>query len=377
MAPWTRQAALRRSSRLRARFGEALKKGHRPRRTVVFAVWDGEEPLLGSSTQWAMDNAEALRKDAITYINVDSGVQGGDFVGGATPALADFLRGVTRDVQDPVTGKPLYDAWASRFKEPEPRVESIVGATDYTAFQEYLGISCIDMYFDGPYGVYHSQYDNYFRQSTVVDPGFDIGVGLSRLWGTLAWRLAEVPVLPMRYSDYAQAAAGYIDAVETSRGQRKADQAGRRASGRHSLGCRGDESGESSRGGSGTARDGAGGQRTADAGRARAGGSRRECTVGHSSAICWWRRSRAIAARICRASGMRSIAMTVPPFRRMRRRSWRLSIARRKSCAKRLPWSTPAAKRRIQHESGMPQVQNSSRCSMRSMSRLFSSSASM
>ena len=80
-------------------FGEALKKGHRPRRTVVFAVWDGEEPLLGSSTQWAMDNADALRKDAITYINVDSGVQGGEFVGGATPALADFLRGVT-------TGRP-------------------------------------------------------------------------------------------------------------------------------------------------------------------------------------------------------------------------------------------------------------------------------
>jgi N-acetylated-alpha-linked acidic dipeptidase len=202
-------------------FGEALKMGHRPRRTVVFAVWDGEEPLLGSSTQWAMDNAEALRKDAITYINVDSGVQGGDFVGGATPALADFLRGVTRDVQDPITGKPLYDAWASRFKDPEPRVESIVGATDYTAFQEYLGISCIDMYFDGHYGVYHSQYDNYFRQSTVVDPDFKIGVGLSRLWATLAWRLAEVPVLPMRYSAYAQAAVGYIEAVENHAGSDK------------------------------------------------------------------------------------------------------------------------------------------------------------
>ena len=74
------------------------------------------------------------------------------------------------------------------------------------------------MYFDGPYGVYHSQYDNYFRQSTLVDPDFNIGVGLSRLWGTLAWRLADVPVLPMRYSDYAQASAGYIDAVEKHAG---------------------------------------------------------------------------------------------------------------------------------------------------------------
>jgi N-acetylated-alpha-linked acidic dipeptidase len=198
--------------------GEALKQGHRPRRTIVFTVWDGEEPLLGGSTQWALDNAEALRSGAVTYINVDSAVQGGEFNGGSTPALAGFLRDVTHSVQDPVTGKPLYDAWAARFDDRVPQVDTIVGATDYTAFQEYLGVSCIDMYFDGPYGVYHSMYDDYFRQSTVVDPGFAIGVGLSRLWGIMAWRLAEVPVLPMRYSDYARAAVGYIEAVEAHAG---------------------------------------------------------------------------------------------------------------------------------------------------------------
>jgi N-acetylated-alpha-linked acidic dipeptidase len=202
-------------------FGEALKQDQRPRRTVVFAVWDGEEPLLGGSTQWALDNAEALRKNAVSYINVDTGVQGGQFTGGATPALAEFLRDITKAVPDPVTGKPLYEAWAAQFKEPEPQVATIVGATDYTAFQEYLGVSCIDMYFDGPYGVYHSMYDNYFRQSTIVDRDFAIGVGLSRLWGVLAWRLAEVPVLPMRYSDYATAAVGYIEAVESHAGSDK------------------------------------------------------------------------------------------------------------------------------------------------------------
>ncbi len=202
-------------------FGEALKQGHRPRRTLVFAVWDGEEPLLGGSTQWALDNAESLRSGAVTYINVDSAVQGGEFTGGATPALADFLREVTKSVPDPITGKPLYEAWASRFENQVPNVATIVGATDYTAFQEYLGVSCIDMYFDGPYGVYHSMYDNYFRQSTVVDPGFAIGVGLSRLWGILAWRLAEMPVLPMHYSDYARAAVGYIEAVEAHAGSKE------------------------------------------------------------------------------------------------------------------------------------------------------------
>ncbi len=202
-------------------FGEALKQGNRPRRTIVFTVWDGEEPLLGGSTQWAMDNAEALRNGAVAYINVDTGVQGADFTGGATPALAEFLRDVTKAVPDPVSGKPLHEAWGSRFKEPKPTVETIVGATDYTAFQEYLGISCIDMYFDGPYGVYHSMYDNYFRQSTVVDPGFKIGVGLAKLWGILAWRLAEVQLLPMRYSDYAVEVNRYIEAVEAHAGKEK------------------------------------------------------------------------------------------------------------------------------------------------------------
>ena len=195
-------------------FGAALKQGHRPRRTIVFANWDGEEPLLGGSTQWVKDNAEKLRSGAITYINVDSAVQGRDFVAGSTPALARFVREVSRTVEDPDSGRPLHDAWAARFKDDVPEVVTIVGATDYTAFQEHLGISCIDMYFDGPYGVYHSQYDNYFRQERIVDPGFRYGTALAKLWGVMAWRLADAPLLPMRYSDYARAAVGYIEAAE-------------------------------------------------------------------------------------------------------------------------------------------------------------------
>jgi N-acetylated-alpha-linked acidic dipeptidase len=198
--------------------GEAVKKGHRPRRTIVFTVWDGEEALLGGSTQWALDNADNLRKNAVVYINVDSAVQGGDFVGGATPALAKFLLDLTKTARDPLADRPLYDAWAARAAGGVPEVVTIVGATDYTAFQEYLGISCVDMYFDGPYGVYHSMYDNYFRQSTVVDPGFRIGTGLAQLWAVLAWQLADAQVLPMRYSDYARAAVRYIDTAEQHAG---------------------------------------------------------------------------------------------------------------------------------------------------------------
>jgi N-acetylated-alpha-linked acidic dipeptidase len=198
--------------------GAAVRQGYRPRRTIVFTVWDGEEHLLGGSTQWALDNADNLRGNAVAYVNVDTAVQGGAFTGGATPALAEFLRSVTRDVPDPLSGHTLHDAWAARFDGGIPDVETIVGATDYTAFQEYLGISCIDMYFDGAYGVYHSMYDDFYRQSTIVDPGFAIGTGLSKLWSLLAWRLADAAVLPMRYSDYARAAVGYIEAAEEHAG---------------------------------------------------------------------------------------------------------------------------------------------------------------
>jgi N-acetylated-alpha-linked acidic dipeptidase len=201
--------------------GAALKQGHRPRRTIVFTVWDGEEPLLGGSTQWALDNAANLRDNAVTYVNVDSAVQGGKFMGGATPALAAFLRDVTKSVKDPLSDKSLFEAWSANYEGGVPEVETIVGATDYTAFQEYLGVSCIDMYFDGAYGVYHSMYDDYFRQSTIVDPGFAIGTGFARLWGILAWRLADTQVLPMRYSDYARAAVGYIEEVEKHAGPDK------------------------------------------------------------------------------------------------------------------------------------------------------------
>ena len=109
-------------------------------------------------------------------------------------------------------------AWAARSPDGVPHVATIVGATDYTAFQEHVGISVIDMYYDGPYGVYHSQYDNYFWMSRIGDPGFRHGRTLSELWALMSWRLAETPLLPMRYSDYARAVIGYIEAAEAHAG---------------------------------------------------------------------------------------------------------------------------------------------------------------
>jgi N-acetylated-alpha-linked acidic dipeptidase len=194
--------------------GALKKKGIRPHRSILFASWDGEEQLLGGSTRFAVDRRDELLTSAVAYINVDSAVSGRDLEVGATPALANFMRDVAKAVPDPATGKPLHAAWAQRSKDGVAPVGTIVGATDYTAFQEHLGIACIDMAFDGPYGVYHSMYDDFFWMSRFGDPGFLYGPAMARLMGIASWRLATAPLLPVRYTAYARAVVGHIAAVE-------------------------------------------------------------------------------------------------------------------------------------------------------------------
>jgi N-acetylated-alpha-linked acidic dipeptidase len=194
--------------------GAALEKGWRPRRSIVFANWDAEEDLLGGSTSWVKDNAPKLRQDGVVYINLDSAAAGPDFRAGASPALADFLRQATRTIRGAERAGTVYDAWASRFAPEEPVVETIVGATDYTAFQEHLGMSCIDLSSAGPYGVYHSQYDNYFWMGTIADPGFHHNTTMGRVLAVLLWRLANAEILPLRSSDYAAAVLGHLQEIE-------------------------------------------------------------------------------------------------------------------------------------------------------------------
>ncbi len=198
--------------------GEALRAGHRPRRTIVLANWDGEEDLLGGSTSWVKDNRRDLDRNGVAYINVDHAASGPRFQGGATPELAAFLREATKSVADPGGRGTLHDAWASNFEDGRPHVEMIVGATDYTAFLEHLGMSCIDMSFGGPYGVYHSQYDSYAWLSRIGDPGFRYNVAMARLMGLAVWRLADAGILPFRFSEYAAAVPEYLETVAAGDG---------------------------------------------------------------------------------------------------------------------------------------------------------------
>ncbi len=212
-------------------FGRALEAGHRPTRSVIFANWDAEEQLLGGSTAWALDNRDQLRKHGVVYINVDSSAAGSEFSPGAVPSLADFVREVSKSIGDPDSGGSVYDASLTRSTTGEVEVEKIVGATDYTAFLGNVGMSCIDMSFSGDYGVYHSQYDNYFWMSRIADPGFRYNTTMARLWGVLSWRIANADVLPMQYSRYAAEVQSYLAQMEErarSKSEREIDLAAAR-----------------------------------------------------------------------------------------------------------------------------------------------------
>jgi N-acetylated-alpha-linked acidic dipeptidase len=195
--------------------GEMLKKGIRPRRTLVICSWDGEEVGLTGSTEWGEQFADELRKKAVAYINVDSSTSGPNFQGDAVASLAPMLVETTHSLQDP-SGKSLYEAWKeSKLREqaeekksgdvtdytlPDTRIGS---GSDHTVFLNFVGMPVFGLSFEGPYGVYHSMYDDFYWMNHFGDPGYRYHTLMSQLWGVLALRLANADVLPFDFANYA------------------------------------------------------------------------------------------------------------------------------------------------------------------------------
>lgn len=193
-------------------FGELLKQGWKPRRTIILCSWDAEEYGLIGSTEWAEEMADELRQKAVAYLNLDAAVSGPNFGASSVPSLWKFIRGAARDVKDPKTGKSVYQQWQDRSRENRPegdqdmreaRISALGSGSDYTPFLQHLGIASTDMGFGGDYGVYHSAYDSFYWMDHFGDPGFTYHVAAAQLWGTLAMRLADADGLPFDYTDYA------------------------------------------------------------------------------------------------------------------------------------------------------------------------------
>lgn len=193
--------------------GGLARQGVRPKRSLLFASWDAEEYTLTSSTEWGEQHADQLRDRAVAYINVDSAASGRHFSASAVPSLNRLIAEAATLVRDPALRVPVATAWKERHATqrgalPTGAGENLVNnrlgsGSDYTVFLNHLGIPSADITFDGPYGVYHSAYDNYLWVSRIGDPGFRYNAALVRLWAVMALRLANADVLPLDVAAYA------------------------------------------------------------------------------------------------------------------------------------------------------------------------------
>jgi N-acetylated-alpha-linked acidic dipeptidase len=210
-------------------FGELLKQGFKPKRTLVFASWDGEEWGLLGSTEWAEKHAAELRQKAVAYLNTDSTGKGWLSAEGSH-SLQKLVSEVAREVFDPKTGQTIFEAARERRIEQAKTEEekskaapltviplgALGSGSDYTAFLDHLTIASLNLSFGGAGGggIYHSIYDSFDWFTRFSDTDFGYGRTLSQTVGTTLLRLSEATVLPLEFTDVASTVKGYVDEIE-------------------------------------------------------------------------------------------------------------------------------------------------------------------
>ena len=191
--------------------GTLAKQGVRPKRTIVFTNWDAEEFSLTSSTEWGEQHARELTDHAVAYLNVDSSAGGPDFKTAAVPALNGLVTQAAREV---LGLKESDDAMVSN---------RLGSGSDYTVFLNFLGVPIADLTFNGPYGVYHSVYDNHLWVQKFGDPGFLRQTAMARVWGVMALRLANADVLPLDYRATAARVREFVNETLAAAGPANRD----------------------------------------------------------------------------------------------------------------------------------------------------------
>ena len=209
--------------------GELHRQGWAPKRTIIYCAWDGEEPGLLGSVEWVETHVSDLRKHAVAYINSDSNERGYFFPGG-TQDLQNFISGVARGVEDPETHMTVFDRShlysIAKAKDAEERkdlrarndlvVTALGDGSDFTAFQDFAGISTLDISFGGEDDgdQYHSIYDDFYWYTHFIDTDFVYGRALAQTGGTAMMRLADADLIPYDYSPQAEAIAKYEEELE-------------------------------------------------------------------------------------------------------------------------------------------------------------------
>jgi N-acetylated-alpha-linked acidic dipeptidase len=213
--------------------GELLKTGWKPKRTIIFASWDGEEEGLMGSTEWAEQHEQEL-SNAAAYFNMDVAVSGTKFGASSVPSLKQFLRDVAKSVPSP-RGGSVYEAWQkvdqsvaqlpTEAMADSRRLPAVVvnddapvgdlgSGSDYSAFEQHLGVPSADIGSGGTYGVYHSAFDDFAWFKKFGDPDFVYEQEMARFFGLEALRMADADILPYDYEQYGTEISAYLDAAK-------------------------------------------------------------------------------------------------------------------------------------------------------------------
>ncbi len=209
--------------------GLLLKQGWKPKRTIVYCAWDGEEPMLLGSTEWAEAHAEELRQKAVAYVNTDANGRGTLGMSGSH-TLEHLVNDVARDVSDPEAGVPVWKrlqarrladaSSAERRKEirqrADLRMDPLGSGSDYTAFIDHLGVASLNLGYGGEDdgGIYHSIYDSFYWYTHFSDTGFVYGKALAQTVGLVVLRLAGAEILPFEFGGLAEAMQEYAKDLE-------------------------------------------------------------------------------------------------------------------------------------------------------------------
>ena len=210
-------------------YGQLLKQGWKPRRTIIYAAWDGEEPALLGSTEWVEAHADELAAKAVAYLNSDTNNRGYLDIGGSH-SLEDFINDVARDIEDPETKltvwkraqlRAIADATSADGRQEarqraDLRIDALGSGSDFTPFLQHVGVATLNLGFggEGGGGIYHSIYDDFKWFTTFDDTSFVYGRALAQTVGTAVMRLADAEVLPYQFTGLAETVGKYAKEVE-------------------------------------------------------------------------------------------------------------------------------------------------------------------
>ena len=214
--------------------GALMKSGWKPKRTLVYASWDGEEPGLLGSVEWAEAHADELQRKAVLYLNSDTNTRG--FLGAAgSHSLQRFMNEVAASVKDPQKGVTAQERLRARMlvtgyerganeqqktiakkaaEGGDLPIAALGSGSDFTPFLQHLGITTLNVEYSGEDdqgGVYHSNYDTFEHYVRFGDPQFAYGIAEAQTAGRVVLRFANADVLPMQFGSFAETIADYLE----------------------------------------------------------------------------------------------------------------------------------------------------------------------